>query len=866
MQQLVEREPFLHTLAEYADEARQRNGRLVLVSGESGIGKTALVEAFQRRLKGARWLWGACDGLLTPRPLGPLFDIAAQAGGQLAQLCSQGASRDQLFAAFLAELDVPATLTVAVIEDAHWADEATVDLLSFLGRRLSRTTALLLVTYRDDELADDHPLRIVLGDLATQRSTRRMGLPPLSQQAVRALVGQEDADPAELHRITGGNPFYVCEVLEARWPSIPPTVRDMVGARLARSSPAAREAVQVAAVIGTRVVRPLLASVLPGPDSVVEECLASGILIADGTGVRFRHELVWMAAEASIPPHRRTELHARLLAALEEAGDGDPVVLAHHAEGAGDKKAVRRHAPAAARRSSALGAHREAAAQFERALRFADDDDRPTLAGLYEALADEYSLLDRWPEAEQGQRTALALRRDVGDQLAAGRDLRTLSETLWLLCQGGQAADIGQVAVRVLEALPPGSELAHAYANMADLLWGMGRRDEAAAARAKARDLGERLGQADIVSYALIASGNNLVDSDQDGLGLIEQGLRVALDGHLQPLAGLAYDCLQEACLNVQRLEEAQRYYAEGMAFCEPRELRFFTRCMRGCQADTLLLLGQWDEAADMCERVLAIPAVSPANRLYPLRVLGTIRGRRGEDGARELLDEGLALAEGTTELKWIAQARAARAELRWLSGRPDLAAEEARAAYDQAVGQVDSWKLGSVAIWLSRLQARVPGDLPSGLPEPYALEMAGDWAGAAAAWQRLGRPYDAALARLGSPGEAELRQALAAFEALGARAAAAAARRRMKDLGIKAVPRGPRAATRAAPAGLTAREQQVLALLAEGLSDREISRRLFISERTVQHHVSAVLAKIGVSSRTAAAREAAQLGIPTPA
>jgi predicted ATPase len=180
--ELLERASFLQTLAEYAGEARQGDGRLVLVSGESGIGKTALVEMFQQRTKGARWLWGACDGLLTPRPLGPVFDIGAQVGGELAGLCRRGAQRDELFAAFLAELDSPGSLTVAVVEDVHWADEATIDLLSFLGRRLGRMTTLVLATYRDNELADDHPLRVMLGDLATQRATRRMGLPPLSRQ------------------------------------------------------------------------------------------------------------------------------------------------------------------------------------------------------------------------------------------------------------------------------------------------------------------------------------------------------------------------------------------------------------------------------------------------------------------------------------------------------------------------------------------------------------------------------------------------------------------------------------------------------------------------------------------------------------
>src|SRR5262249_1337390 len=189
---LLERESFLDTLAEYAGEARQGDGRLVLISGESGIGKTALLEALQERMKGPRWLWGACDGLLTPRPLGPLFDIGTQLDGELTRLCPQRAHRAQLFAAFLAEIGTPASFTVAVIEDVHWADEATIDLLNYLGRRLMRRPALVLVTYRDSEVADDHPLRIVLGDLATQRATPRVRLPALSAKAVRAPGRPQD--------------------------------------------------------------------------------------------------------------------------------------------------------------------------------------------------------------------------------------------------------------------------------------------------------------------------------------------------------------------------------------------------------------------------------------------------------------------------------------------------------------------------------------------------------------------------------------------------------------------------------------------------------------------------------------------------
>src|SRR5215469_4924798 len=858
--ELLERSLFVDTLSGYAAEARGGNGRLVLVSGESGIGKTALVEAFQAQLHGARWLWGACDGLLTPRPLGPLFDIATQAGGKLAQLCRDGASRDQLFEAFLAELDSPVSLTVAVIEDVHWADESTIDLLKFAGRRLSRMKALILATYRDDESSGD-ALALLLGDLATQRATRRMGLPPLSDEAVRALVGQHDVDAADLYRVTGGNPFLVCEAIEAGWPAIPPTVRDVVGARLARSEAPVGEALQTAAVIGPSADRELLASVLPGSAALLDDCLRTGLVTADASSLRFRHELVRMAVEEAIAPHRKRELHARLLAALQDTGKADPAVLAHHAEGAADVAAIRRHALDAARRSAALGAHREAAAQYQRALRYADTADLRGLAGLREGLAKEFSLLDRLDEAEAALREALRYRRDLGDNLHVGEDLSMLSDILWQQCRGEESARTVEESLRVLRSLPPGPELAVAQIGVAASMFTAGRQAEAFEGISQALELGKRLGRDDVVCVAQTLTGIFLEDTGRDGIGSIERSLRLALDAKLDLIASDAYVCLQDCLVNVQRLEEAQRCYGEAMAFCERRELRWPTRCMRGAQADTLLLLGRWDEAADLCHEVLDIPGVSPSNQLYPLRILGTLSARRGEPGAAELLDQAAALAAGIVSPKWLAQVRAARVELLWLSGEFDLACREAAEAYQQALGRADPWKLGALAIWMWRLEDRVDG--LAGLPEPYALEIAGDWRGATAAWERLGRTYDAALTRVFcSKEETELRAALAVLDGLGARATAAAARRQMKALGMTSIPRRPHAATQASPAGLTAREQEVLALLSQGLPDREISRRLFISERTVHHHVSAVLAKIGVSSRTAAAREATRMGI----
>jgi DNA-binding CsgD family transcriptional regulator len=861
---LLEREPFLNELTGYADGARRGDGCLVLISGESGIGKTALVDGFRQRAGGDRWLWGSCDGLLTPRPLGPLFDLAAQAGGDLAELCDRGASRDRLFAATLAELDDPDRLTVVVLEDLHWADEATIDLLSFLGRRVGRLRALVLATFRDDALSEDHPLRIVLGDLATQRGVRRLPLAPLSAGAVRSLVSHSPAGPAvdadELYRVTGGNPFYVSEVLSAGWPVIPPTVRDAAAARLARATPATRRAIEAIAVAGTRITPDQLAAVQDVAPPI-DDGLATGILVADGADLRFRHELLRMAVADTIPPPRKIALHARWLTVLADGPDPDPALLAHHGEGARDAQAVLRYALIAARSAAALGAHREAAAQYERALRFAGPADGPARALLHENLAQEYALLDHWPETERALRVAIDLRQAEQNPLRTGADLHLLSTALWRLCRGPESLRASVSAARILETLPPGRDLARALTLQSALYLATGRTDEGLAAAGRARQLGETLDLPEVTSYALNGLGCALSETGGEGLDYLHQALRVALEAGLPEHAGRAWTSLQEATTRVNQFAAAEQHYQAGLAYCEEHELRVFSTCLRGGRARAQLLTGQWDDAAAISTAMLSQPGISQVNRLNPLLVLGTITARQGGDGAWKLLDEALELATGTNEPQYLVLVRTARAELAWLEGQPDRARDEIDPVWDWARERVDPWTSGALVIWRARTgTASELGRLSDlGLPEPYQLEAAGDWRGAADHWQRLDRPYDAALARAGAAAEADLKAALAQLDQLGARAAAAAIRRHMRSLGFKAIPRGPRAATRSDPAGLTAREREVLSLLAEGLPNRKISERLFISERTVDHHVSSVLAKIGVTSRAEAARAALQ-------
>ncbi|HVC74411.1 MAG TPA: AAA family ATPase, partial [Mycobacteriales bacterium] len=276
---LLERDSALAALAEYGQQARSGYGRLVLVAGEAGAGKSALLEEFERQLPEATWSWGGCDGLSTPRPLGPLFDLAGDLGGEVLELCRAGAGRDQLFDALLRRIDRPGELTVVAVEDVHWADDATLDLLRFLGRRLRTASALVLVTYRDDQLGTTDPLRLALGELATHRSTRRLALPPLTEQAVGELAAGSGLEPAELFRLTGGNPFYVTEVISGGTREVPASARDAVLARVGRLGDSARTVLDAAALFGTRLDLPVLQATVACAEPALDELFDSGLLV-----------------------------------------------------------------------------------------------------------------------------------------------------------------------------------------------------------------------------------------------------------------------------------------------------------------------------------------------------------------------------------------------------------------------------------------------------------------------------------------------------------------------------------------------------------------------------------------------------------
>jgi DNA-binding CsgD family transcriptional regulator/tetratricopeptide (TPR) repeat protein len=854
--QLLEREACLVSLAGYADEARHGEGRLVLVAGEAGVGKSALVEQLHHDLPDARWSWGACDGLFTPRPLGPLLDLADQLGGELEELSRAGAAREDLFRALLRQVSEPGRLNVLVVEDVHWADEATVDLLRFLGRRLRDTPVLLIVTYRDDGPAADDLLRVALGDLATQRSTRRLELAPLSANAVRVLAGGSGLDAAVLYGLTGGNPFYVTEVVQAGLGMVPPSARDAVLARAVRLGAGLREVLEVAALIGLRVEPDLLTSVTGCPPQAMDEVLASGLLAEDSGWLRFRHEIARLAVEQAIPAHRRADIEARILAALGAQGCGDDARMAFHAEAAGDQPAVLHHATRAAHQAAELGSHREAAAQFERALRFAADADPGVVAGLYGELGVELRLVGRFQGAVDAGEQALALWRQAGNRLREGDTLGVLSWALERLGRGPDSVAAAEAAVTILESLSPTVELARAYAHLAFARMVNSEYEAAIDLAVRAQAIAEPLGSLDVLSDALNTQGCSIAHTGGDWPGYLRRALDLALSAGLDGQAARAFNNLYSRYANHRRFAEAEPYFTDGVAYSDEHDLGSGTAFLRGERVAALERMGRWDEAVVASTALLATADLSPFDRLRPLQVLSVIRARRGEPDAWEYLGEAAASADASGEPQAIIPVRLARAEARWLQGEPRRAAEEAERADDVAAG-MDEWDRGEIGAWLRRLGS--PRPARGELARPYQLVVAGEWEEASRLWTDLGCPYEAALALYDSTEETALRQALKVFTRLGALAAAQLTRHKMRALGIRSIPAGPRPATRADPAGLTRREQEVLELIRGGHTNAEIAARLFISVRTVDSHVSAVLAKLGTPTREAAAR-AAQL------
>lgn len=858
--QLLEREDELERLEGALARAEGGEGRVVLVRGEAGIGKTALVRAFaQANQDVARILWGACDDLLTPRPLGPIWDIAETEEPSLL-----GALRDtdrtMVFSEVLDLLRSGLRPTVVVIEDAHWVDAATLDLIRHVGRRIATTHGLLVLTYRDEQMTTDHPLRLVVGDLQPE-TVSRMQLHPLSASSIATLAAQHGRESADLVAETGGNPFFIHEVLESAEDSLPASISDAVVARASRLSTRAREILELTAVVPGRIEQWLIDGLLDYGTSDLEECEQTGLLDVGGGSISFRHELARRAIEESLSSVRRQQLNRLIVGALIDV-DAASSRIVHHAHQAGDIETLVEFLPVAASRASAVASHSESLSHYRLLADLLDhyeDTERAALLGAWSL--EEYISGDAQQALVSASR-AVELRRSLGDPERLGAALRWLSRVNWWTGNRAAAEACASEAVSVLETIAPGPELASAYSSMAQLAMLAWDVPEAVALSDKAIEAAKTLGAKEALAHAMVNKGTALaIVGYPDGMDLLRQAVDMAMADDVELEVTRGYVNLAWSAIEARDLAVAEPYLEAALTYAAERDLAGFEDYCHATRAWLKLLRGDWYGAEDDARTADSHPGRAGINASPQATWLGLVAARRGRPDAAELLARAWELAVETTELQRTGHVAVARAEYEWIEGRRQLIEELTERPYREALNRDVASLAGELAFW--RWKAGIDEPLPDLVPEPYRLAIEGDWKGAANAWQTLGCPYDRALALMDGDDEAKL-LALEILDDLGAIAVAAKWRSELRESGVQNVPRGPSRATQEHPGGLTARQAEVLELMAQDLTNLEIADELFVSRRTVDHHVSAVLTKLGASSRHEAVSEAERLGMLT--
>jgi predicted ATPase/DNA-binding CsgD family transcriptional regulator len=851
--ELLEREAALETLAQAHASAAAGAGRAVGIRGEPGIGKTALVRRFLDDLEdGARVLVGTCDDLSIARPLGPFRDLAGSVSPGLRDALAAGAPPHEIQDLLIQELERTPRPTLLVLEDVHWADNATLDSLTVLGRRIGTLPALLVTTYRTGETPPGHPLHAAVGAVRADDS-ELIELFPLSRNAVASLTGDE-ADA--VYDVTRGNPFYVTELLASRdTAELPPSVANAVLARTSRLDESARRLVELVSVVPNRVSTSTLDSVMPGWAAAAEEPERRQLLELDDRHLRFRHELARNAVLTAIPTATRRRLHSDVLGSLLAAG-ADPAEIVHHAEAAGEDEVVGEYALIAARRAAAFESNREAYSHYRRAADFVDRLAPVEQADLLEELATAAYLVGRLDDSFEAINGAIAIHRELGDQAALGRCTRVLSRFHWFAGEGGPARDKAIEAITILDPLGESIELARACSGVAQLAMLADDGEQALSWGQRALELATRLGDDATRAHAVVNMACATVQMDPDETGALLEAHELADSVGEREDATRALGNLGYVLMSWARPEEALIYSQRALDYAAAYEVHTYVSYVRAGMAWTRLRGGDWDDAERAARS--EIETGMTIVQLLANTVLAELAVRRGDDDAGERVAELEAHADRAGEPQRLLPVIELQTELA-LTGRGPMLAErfELLARHMTANG----WSRGRFALrlagWAAVAGIEIELDWPAS--GPYAAMTRRDWRAAADEFGALGWSYDRALMLSLLDDEAALLEALEIARGLGAQPLTKRVAERMRELGMR-VPQGPRRATRKNPAGLTARQLEVLTLIVEGLTNAEIAERLVVSPRTAEHHVAAVLTKLGATTRREAARRASEL------
>ncbi|HVR31294.1 MAG TPA: AAA family ATPase [Acidimicrobiia bacterium] len=852
--QLLERDSALDVLSGALASAADGLGRIVLVAAEPGGGKTALLRAFVDRAGAARTLWGGCDDLVTPIPFGPLLDLARTSDPGLEDALLDG-ERDRAFTRLLDLLEKRPLPVLMVIEDAQWIDQASADTLAAVAQRIDRLPVALVLTARPEALAPDHAAQRIVWRTPAAAMTR-IDLEPLSLEAVATLT--DAATATEIMRASGGNPFFVAQLLDSGG-RVTQTVTDAVRSRAADLPVATVELLELVSINPARAEGVLLDRIAPGWEDHAAPAESIQLVDVRPDAVAFRHELARHAFESALLSSRRRSLHARVLEAATELGF-PPARLVHHAAGAGAIDVILSAGPRAAQKARSAGSHREAASHLRRVLEHADLMDPVTVAETEEAFSVEAWTINLPEDAELASQRALALRRAHGGPAdAIGRNLRRIARVRWFRGEAEEAARTLEEAITHLET----GQNDEAREELAITLGYRGtmaaiRETAAAAQRWADRALSLIDEDAETRLEALVLGDVGMIDylNRRDPTRLLravrladQVGLHVDV---VRGYANLATCALahRDYTAAISHLDAADDYSTEKQVYA-------FDALTGAIRAQVLFETGHWADAEDTARAVMAHESFAwiPASIVH-----ARLKVRRGDADATEAITAAVRAARATGEAQRIVPAIGAAAEAAWMQDRLSEVIEDVEEAHALALRTMSPRWVGETSIWLQA--AGMLSDIPSVAETPARLMIGARWPEAAAEWDRLGSPYEAAVCRSLADDVETVMQGLAELDHIGAVPMARRTRVRLSRMGVEKIPRGPRRSTAANPAGLTARQMDVLALVVEGHTNAEIAQRLFLSARTVDHHVAAILLKLEVESRRQVRERAAALGL----
>ena len=860
--ELIERTNQLDTLHVKYKDVAAGEGHCIMVSGEAGIGKTTLVRAFcNEHRHHAKVYLGTCDALFTPRPLAPLYDIIYQIWED--DWKKESEDRTSLFTDFLHRFDQQPGLSLLVFEDIHWADEATIDFIKFLARRITRLRCLFILTWREEEIHPGHPLRHLFGQLPPH-SVSRLQLPPLSRKAVDNLANARGYRGEDVYDISGGNPFYVNEILASYSPGIPENVKDSILSVYNRLDPDTRKIGEILSIMPTGLETDFLGQLEPQYAAALATCLDTKIIQLKDNRLLFKHELYRRTIESSLSPFTRIALNRKILSAFQDRfeADGETERIIHHAKNANDHATVVQFAPKAAQQAAILGAHIEAARLYFSAIEYYQGKDPDILVGLYEPFAYECYLTNRMTEAIIYQQKVARIWEDKADREKLGNSLWFLSRLWWFDGNRRQAEKFAREAIAVLEDQPASRPKAMAYSNMSQLKMLSDQTVECIHWGEKAIRMADELSDEEILCHAYNNVGSvqmRVPAYRRKGHDLLKRSLDIALRRQFHEHAARAYTNMASNAIQLKDYDLGTRTLVDGIHYCEEVELDSWRTYMLSWKARLLLDTGQYADAVVIAESLLHNETQASVVKSSALVVIGTVRMRTNQPDALPMLLDAKSKASESMELQRILPALTALLEYEWITGQPILE----KPPIELVIGLLSQGgtlrESSEFDFWLWKVRGeKVP---LHDVHERYRADDPKTAMATAAAWAQLGCPYEQAIF-LFEGDESAKREAIAIVHKLGATAVYEKMKLEMRSEGIRSIPRGSRATTRANPALLTDRELGVLELLKEGLQNKEIGSRLFISAKTVDHHISAILSKLDVDSRTKAVREAIRRGI----